>query len=380
MKRWWVTFKQIAGSITGRQWGLVWKIWTAVAAMLIVYNLTNHFLSYGLKDVGVAFLCMQLLNVLWYCMCWALFFPVSLWVARVLSGLARIDLPFVVLQAAIFIVVVAATGAGRGIVLGALYYDQYGLLKSSDIGNYTIAYAYTGFIFYIVSLMLGYTIEYHRLFRDNALRAAKLETQLVQSQLETLKAQLQPHFLFNTLNAIITLMRKGETAPAIRMVGGLSDLLRQSLDTMAVQEVPLEQELAMVRKYLDIQQLRFGERLTVEYHIAPGAGQLMVPNMILQPVVENAIRHGIGRKAESGTIIISADHDGRRLSLSLRDSGPGLNADWQASTGIGLKNTVARLEKLYGLDASFDLRGGCGGGTEAVIDLPARERQNAAEG
>lgn len=379
MKLWWSAFTGIANSITVRQWGVVCKIWASIAVMLIVYNMVYCFLNQGLKDFGVAYICLQILPVMLYCLCWALTFPVSLWVARVLSGLTRIDWPFVAFQIVICFILVAATGAARGIALKAFYYHQYGLLKLGDFGNYAISYAYTGFMSYIVSLMLGYTSEYHRLFRDNALRAAKLETQLVQSQLETLKAQLQPHFLFNTLNAIVTLMRKGETAAAIRMVGGLSDLLRQSLDTMAIQEVPLEQELAMVRKYLDIQQMRFGERLTVEYRIAPDAQTLLLPHLILQTLAENAIRHGIGRTTAPGKIIITAIRDGSRLKVTLEDSGPSLKTDWRNNQGIGLKNTVARLEKLYGTDASFDLWCDPGYGTVAELEMPARQHQPVAE-
>jgi len=378
MKRWWDTFTGITGSINGRQWGLVCKIWASIALVLIVYNTIINFQVLNVKVFSVAELCRQTSNVLFYCLCWALTFPVSLWVARVLSALSRVDWPFVAFQIVVFIVLIAVTGAARGIVNGAFYYDRYGLLKPSDIGSYTITYAYTGFIFYIVSLMLGYTIEYHRLFRDNALRAARLETQLVQSQLETLKAQLHPHFLFNTLNAIVTLMRKGETAAAIRMVGGLSDLLRQSLDTMAVQEVPLEQELAMVRKYLDIQQVRFEDRLKVTYEIAPETVNLLVPNLILQPLAENAIRHGIGRMTEPGKINITSHRAGSRLNVTLEDSGPGPDSDWQNSPGIGLKNTMARLEKLYGADAGFDLRRDQGRGTVTTISIPARQHQPVA--
>jgi sensor histidine kinase YesM len=220
VKRWRATFKEIVDSVTARQWSLVCKIWASIALMLIVYNMTNYFLSYGLKDFSTTYLCRQTLPVILYSMCWALTFPVSLWVARVLSDLTRIDWRFVIFQVVVCFVLVAATGASRGMVLGAFYYEQYGPLKLVDIGNYAISYAYTGFMSYVVSLMLGYTIEYHRLFRDNAVRAARLETQLVQSQLEALKAQLHPHFLFNTLNAIVTLMRKGETAAKPRYHGG----------------------------------------------------------------------------------------------------------------------------------------------------------------
>jgi two-component system, LytTR family, sensor kinase len=380
MTRWLATLQDIVRSITPKQWGIVCKIWVAVAFMLIAYNITNNFLSYGLKNISVAYVCLQTLNVLWYCMCWALTFPVSLWIARVLSGLTRVDWPFVVFHAVICIVLVAVSGAARGIVIGAFYYHQYGLIKLADIGNYAITYAYTGFIFYIVSLMLGYTIEYHRLFRDNAVRAAKLETQLVQSQLETLKAQLHPHFLFNTMNAIVTLMRKGESTAAIKMITGLSDLLRQSLDTMAAQEVRLEDEVALLRKYLDIQQMRFGDRLRVVYDLPSDIRDLMVPNLILQPLAENAVRHGIGRETGPGTITVGGTVDDGRLRISLSDTGPGVDGDWRSKAGIGLSNTVARLEKLYGSDYSFDLRNATGAGAVAVLEIPARQSQPDREG
>lgn len=375
MKQWWFTFAGIIDSISPRQWGIVCRIWASIALLLVVYNLANTYLNYGLKGFGAVYVWRQTLPVLWYSMCWALTFPVSLWVARGLSGLSKVDWRFVAFQVAVCFILVAATGAGRGLVIGAFYYHQYGLLKPADVGNYALSYAYTGFMSYAVSLMLGYSMEYHRLFRDNALRAAKLETQLVQSQLESLKAQLQPHFLFNTLNATVTLMRKGETKSAIRMVGGLSDLLRQSLDTMAVQEVPLEQELAMIKKYLDIQQVRFEDRLTISYKISPETVTLLVPNLVLQPLVENAIRHGIGRTAEPGTIMVTSAIQAGRLRLTVGDSGPGPAADWRHKTGIGLSNTISRLDKLYGPDGNFDLQSGRDRGTVAVIELPARQYQ-----
>jgi hypothetical protein len=378
MKQWRSSFAGIIGSISTRQWVVVCRIWASIALLLVVYNIANNFLSYGLKGFGAVYVWRQTVPVVWYCMSWALTFPVSLWVARGLSGLSKVDWRFVAFQVAVCFILVAATGAGRGLVTGAFYYHQYGLLKPADVGNYALSYAYTGFMSYAVSLMLGYSMEYHRLFRDNALRAAKLETQLVQSQLESLKAQLQPHFLFNTLNAIVTLMRKGDNPAAIRMVGGLSDLLRQSLDAMAVQEVTLEQELDMVRKYLDIQQMRFGQRLSVEYRIDPEARTLLLPHLVLQTLAENAIRHGIGRTTAPGKISISASRDGHRLNVRLEDSGPGPDAGWRNSPGIGLKNTMARLEKLYGPEAGFDLRRSSDSGTVATIFVPVRQHQPAA--
>ncbi|HMY72359.1 MAG TPA: histidine kinase, partial [Blastocatellia bacterium] len=171
-----------------------------------------------------------------------------------------------------------------------------------------------------------------------------------------------PHFLFNTLNTIATLVRKQDNDAAVRMLAGLSDLLRHTLAQVDKQEVPLKQELEFIEQYLEIEQARFRDRLTVHWQVASETLTASVPNLILQPLVENAVRHGISKRAAGGTIEIRAWRDGDELLMQVRDDGPGLPESAEASPGlgVGLANTQARLERLYGANHKFTLRNGKG--------------------
>ncbi len=208
--------------------------------------------------------------------------------------------------------------------------------------------------------------RYHRESRNREL----LEVQLAQAQVQSLRLQLQPHFLFNTLNTITALIGV-DPRGAERMVNGLSDLLRLSLRHASEQEVPLERELEIVQHYLSIQEIRFADRLSVRYDIGADVRQALVPNLLLQPLVENAIRHGIAPRAEPGTVVVSAHRVEQTLRLTVEDDGvgPGQSSDGE---GIGLRNTRARLERLYGADQRLEVAGGRKGGFSVRIDMPFR--------
>jgi two-component system LytT family sensor kinase len=203
------------------------------------------------------------------------------------------------------------------------------------------------------------------------LRAAQLETQVAQARLGALKAQLQPHFLFNTLNAIVVLVRQQKGQQAEETLARFSDLLRAVLADMELQEVTLGRELEYLKLYLSIEQLRFSDRLRVEFDVDPELLDAAVPHMGLQPIVENAIRHGVGQRANLGAVRISARRVGAALQVTVRDDGPGFSATpATAGLGLGLSNTRARIKQLYG-DAS-DLRtaDAPGGGAEVTMVLP----------
>ena len=206
------------------------------------------------------------------------------------------------------------------------------------------------------------------------LHASELKAQLVNAQLAALKMQLQPHFLFNTLNAIMVLVRQQKGPQAEEMLVRLSDLLRCVLDDVAEQEVPLRRELEYLELYLAIEQVRFQDRLRVELSVAPEALDAAVPQMGLQPIVENAIRHGIGRSSAAGRIAISAARRGGMLEIEVKDDGPGLAAGESgaagAVAGIGLANTRARLRQLYGDGARLEVCNGAGGGAVATMLVP----------
>ena len=239
------------------------------------------------------------------------------------------------------------------------------------------------FFVYWAVLGVGYAFDYRERYRERESAASELKAQLAQAQLEALKVQLHPHFLFNTLHTISGLVRGGERQPAVNMIAGLSELLRRALDSADEQEVPLGEEVKFVELYLDIQLVRFSDRLTVRTDIAPEALDAYVPNMILQPLVENAIRHGVSPCESPGTICISAYRAGRMLHVEVSDDGPGLQAGWRIgeSGGIGLANTVERLKRLYGPDHRFELRNvvGAGGGVTASVVIPFREGRGAVK-
>ena len=201
---------------------------------------------------------------------------------------------------------------------------------------------------YLFLIGVAYALAYRRQSEASALNTAQLETRLIEAQLQSLQRQLHPHFLFNTLNTISGLIRTDPDG-ADAMIDRLGDLLRMTLHKSGIQEVPLKEELDVLQKYVEIEQTRFGNRLTVEMHVQPETLDGQVPSLLLQPLVENAIRHGIAPNARPGWIAVYASRDERDLVLQIRDSGDGLPPDrlMALNRGVGLDNTRARLEHLY---------------------------------
>lgn len=213
-------------------------------------------------------------------------------------------------------------------------------------------------------------ITYARESEARALAAAELETRLAQAQLASLRMQLNPHFLFNTLQSVSVLVEE-DPRRARRMLVLLGDLLRSVLEGPGRQEVPLAQELELLERYLEIEQTRFSDRLNVRFEVDPATRSLLVPSLLLQPLVENAVRYAIAPKATPGTIVVSAASEDHRLILKVADDGPGLPRGFVER--VGLATTRARLEKLYGGGQSFTLAPGPGGGTVATIVMPGRK-------
>jgi len=204
------------------------------------------------------------------------------------------------------------------------------------------------------------------LFRS---RAAELEKGLAQAKLQALQMQLNPHFLFNTLHSISSLMHKDIEA-ADKMITRLSDLLRAALEGAGTQEVSLRQELKLLELYLAIEKIRFGNRLTVKLDVAADVLEAQVPNLILQPLVENAIRHGIEPRARPGRIELQAHRQNGVLAVVLSDDGTGLGQNGAIREGIGLSNTRARLRELYGSAHRFELASGPQGGVRVELNIP----------
>ena len=211
---------------------------------------------------------------------------------------------------------------------------------------------------------------YYRRYYEREAETHKLEAALARAQLQTLQMQLQPHFLFNALNTLSELIHRDARA-ADRMVARLGELLRLTLERGTAQEVTLRQELEFLEKYLELQQARFYDRLAVEINARPETLDARLPNMILQPLVENALKHGLDARSGAGRVEISAERRDGELYLSVRDNGAGLAEDAERE-GVGLRNTRQRLAQLYQGQSSFALRNRAEGGVEAELIVPFR--------
>lgn len=237
-----------------------------------------------------------------------------------------------------------------------------------------IFYSVTNLGFYWLVLLGHHGWSYYQRYRERERRAVELEGQLARARLEALRMQLNPHFLFNTLNTVVALVHD-QPGTVERMVTRLGELLRASLDHRDAQEVPLGEEIRLLERYLDIEQVRFSDRLRVDLDVPEELRDVPVPSLVLQPLVENAIRHGIELLEAEGHIRVTARRHGNELRLVVWDNGPGPadnggNEAAVRSGGIGLANTRARLSHLYGEAQRLELRRATDGGAEAVIHLP----------
>jgi len=223
---------------------------------------------------------------------------------------------------------------------------------------------------YVPILLIAHVVSYYQRFRERELRTSQLQTQLAKSHLQALKSQLQPHFLFNTMHSISALMLTDVQA-ADRMMTRLSDLLRMSLEASGTQITILSHELEFLNCYLEIEKVRFEERLTIILKVAPETLDAQVPHLLLQPLVDNAVKHGISRLCRGGEIQISATAKGPELQLEVKDNGPGMGQpEGPPRTGLGLKVTRERLEALYGQEQSMELINPPEGGTAVRICIP----------
>jgi len=240
---------------------------------------------------------------------------------------------------------------------------------------FSVYYIHMGLTIYWTTLVVAHASYYYRGLREGETKAAQLTTQLAQAQLQALKMQIHPHFLFNTLNSIAALLHKDVEAADI-MIARLGDFLRLTLKRSDAQTINFGQELEFLRCYLDIERTRFQDRLVVEVDVEPQALGVTVPNLILQPIVENAVRHGIARQTTSGRISIRALKKDGRLIMQVEDNGPGLETSGnpvETSEGIGLNNTRARLKQFYGDDYQLEITNSSGRGVIVTLEIPAFE-------
>jgi two-component system, LytTR family, sensor kinase len=345
-----------------RGWLLIIGIWTLLALLAatsnIAYRAHNDIPAPAAPIFGRAFLD-------WYTC--AVFTPAIFWVAR------RFPLDGRTWRRNAFVHLLAM---GTYITLKLLLFvppaRALGWVRRNEtFGNLFLGDAFPLLIAYWGVVGAAHGIAFYQRYRDRELRASQLEARLAQVQLDALRAQIHPHFLFNSLNALSTLMHR-DVGAADRMVLQLGELLRYTLDNAAPQEVTLAQELQFVERYLAIMKIRLGDRLSVHMEVAPDVQKAFVPNLVLQPLVENALRHGIGRSASAGELTVRAYRSADSLQLEVQDDGPGLPAAG-VKHGVGLSNTALRLRQLYGAEQHMSVRNCDGRGTIVVLRIPFHE-------
>jgi two-component sensor histidine kinase len=341
--------------------------WTLVALLSVTYSALNRIHRNESPEWGRAF-ALNLLD--WYIL--AAFTFVFLWLVRrwpLGSGRWRV------------IPLYLAVMTGLVLVKDAIYLPiRQALYPVPGFALDHVIFESFFYEFFELAAVVGvvHAIEYYRSVKASQLRSLQLEAHLSQAKLEALRNELQPHFLFNTLHAISTLIHRNAEA-ADEMVAQLGDLLRASLERKSVQQVPLREELSVLEPYLKIARIRFGDRLSISEQVEPELLDARVPVFILQPLVENAIQHGIERRPGSGRIEIVARAQRDSIQLIVSDDGAGVTSDAAIANGIGLSNTRMRLEQLYGSAAGLELRPRPDSGTEVVITIPRdpRIRQGA---
>jgi sensor histidine kinase YesM len=341
----------------------VFGMWTAVglatSAMLFIQGL-DHTLADPLSAKRMA----RILVEVWS---WAAYTPLIFRLAHffpVSAATWKRNLPLHLVPALVTAVLDAFIALSIQPVLGPYRAPTFAAFftRTASLSIYS----------YFAMLALGHALEYHRLFTDRQLRAAELEKQLAETRLGVLEAQLRPHFLFNALHTVGSLVRSGEQSAAVSAVARLGDLLRMALRGGPQQEVTLREELAFATHYLELEKARFRDRLATRVDVDTALMDALVPRFLLQPLVENAVRHGVEPSERPGRVEVSASRTGSALVLQVRDTGAGPDATSSGRGGIGLGNTRERLRHLYGATATLELTPGAGGGTVVKVTLPFR--------
>jgi two-component system, LytTR family, sensor kinase len=344
-----------------RETGWVVAAW---AAFVPLFALRIAFIQQGAgrrTDWGRAFAVSALDLAQWAAISLAL-----LWFARrhPLVGGARAGAVAANAGAAILLAL-ARTGADFVAV------RRFGLGVPQENAVAEFGMAYVGTLLSAVTLLAAmHAVAYAAQLRQRERESLRLQARLAQAELSALKMQLHPHFLFNALNTIHSFVHTDPRA-AGEMIGSLGDLLRASLAHGHAQEVALEEELAALEPYLEIERARFGPRLRVTVDAEPGTLRAQVPHLLLQPLVENAVRHGIAPRGGPGAVRVHAERQGACLRITVRDDGVGVREGWRE--GVGLSATRARLRHLYGDAQGLQVRAAAGGGTVAAIEIPFRQ-------
>ncbi len=360
------------------RYGLRWPVVLGVATLLAILSsaLAISF-TRALGRPATNWVSLVVLNAAyWYV--WALFTPSIVWLSQHFrferQGLVRallIHVPSVALFSFAHIAVMA--GVQWWLASARSSYPLWSEIQRSALMNFDWE-----MMTYWAIAGLSHAVLYYRESRDRALRSSQLETKLIEAQMASLRHQLQPHFLFNTLHAVSTLMHRDVDA-ADRTLMCLSDLLRMTLENLGRHESPLKAELDFLSKYLEIEQTRFADRLVVRFDIEPEALDALLPTLLLQPLVENAIKHGVSKKVGPGHIDIRARQDHDKLWVEVRDDGQGLSetALTALQKGIGVSTTRARLQHQFGADFRFEFHR-LEEGVAVVVAVPWRIEPRSA--
>jgi signal transduction histidine kinase len=350
-------------------WGLILGAWTLLGFLFA----SQFYLAASRSGKPIEWYYALGLE-LSYAYLWAALTPLVLFLAR-RYRIERVRARYVAFHLLASLLIGLLMRAFHDIAFWVIAYPDKPLRLDKLLQSIFFLFDY-GILTYWVILLIDSSLDFYHRYRENELKASRLETQLAQAELQALKMQLHPHFLFNTLNSISALLYK-DTDAADRMIARLGGFLRLTLDNSRAHEVTLARELDFLRCYLDIEQIRFQDRLTVNMDIAPDVAHVMVPNLVLQPLVENAIKHGISAVSGPGRIDIQARSEAGYLVLRIRDNGPGLSAESPSGIGkrgIGLVSTEERLAQLYNGDYHFDLENGENGGVTVTLEIPIPPR------
>ncbi len=356
---------------SARWWALTFVAWS-IPAVIAMLQATAGYALRGVLDKEWIWVVLQYPR--W--MTWALVTPVIFWAAsriplrreRLASSVAKH-----VLLALVFAAVIEFFWLQ--INIGVQEYIAPGSMAAATrteifVGGW-LGRLVGGAFTYAAALGVATALGYHQRFREREIRASQLEAQLALAQVQALKMQLHPHFLFNTLHAITVLIRE-DPAAATRAVTRLGDLLRLTLSSAKTAEVTFRRELEILSLYLDIERTRFQDRLVINYDVQPATLDALVPDLILQPLVENAIKHGVSPHAAIGRIDVRSRAEGEWLILEIQDSGAGIPEGRSPGEGIGLSTTAERLRHLYGERHELSLGNAPDGGFLARIRLPLR--------
>lgn len=359
-------------------WSTIWLIILFWVVMAVVMTFQTSYFFSSMGEGPSTFRSVYLSCA--YSLLWALATPFVLLLAR-LFPIERSTIARNLLVHLFFSIVVGVSVRCTFLFLQAVIPEirpSRTITMDRILSDLVTSFDYQAMVYWVM-LAIHQCVLYCRKYQEGKLRSSQLETQLLQAQLSGLRMQLQPHFLFNTLHTINSMMYESRDR-ASEMIVRLSEFLRLSLENNVEQVVPLSREIDFIERYLEIERARFEERLNVSYQVDPEAYSQLVPNLLLQPLVENAIKHGISRIPGGGRLLIGAKVGNQTLSIFVANSGPFLASDPLRAPegepggrrGIGLANTAARLKALYGEAHRFELRNWHEGGVQACISIPAR--------